>query len=54
MRLYKSPGGMWHYETERDGKLYWSSLHTRNEDMAKIAYERIKAMLEKSETPEEK
>lgn len=32
--LYRSDKGIWRYEAERDGKLYWSSLGTRNETAA--------------------
>ena len=48
LRLYQSPRGIWHYEFERDGKLYWASLHTRSERIAQASYKRIKAKLEKT------
>ena len=39
LRLYCSRRGIWRYEFERDGKVYWSSLHTRSESNARARYE---------------
>jgi hypothetical protein len=30
VRVYQSDKGIWHYEFERNGKVYWASLRTRN------------------------
>ena len=52
LRLYQSERGIWHYEIERWGKVYWSSLHTRDEVKARGMYERIKKTLDEwSEAP---
>ena len=41
IRLYQGANGIWRYEIERRGKVYWSSLHTRNEAHARGVYERM-------------
>ncbi len=45
LRLYQSDKGIWRYEVERYGKVSWSSLHTRDERVARATYERIKARI---------
>ena len=40
-RLYQADNGIWRYEIERTGKVYWSSLHTRDEAKARGVYERM-------------
>ena len=44
-RLYQADNGIWRYEIERTGKVYWSSLHTRDEAQARGVYERMAKML---------
>ena len=41
IRLYQADNGIWRYEIERTGKVYWSSLHTRDEAKARGVYERM-------------
>lgn len=47
LRLYRTDKGIWHYEIERDGRVYWSSLHTKKEILARARFERIKAAYER-------
>jgi hypothetical protein len=53
VRLYRSEKGIWHYEVERDGALYWSSLHTRSEQVARAKYERLEAVAKSYNEPNE-
>jgi hypothetical protein len=48
VRMYRSTGGIWRYDIERDGKFYWSSLHTRDEQKARAKYEQMKARMKKA------
>jgi hypothetical protein len=48
VRLYCSRKGIWHYVVERDGKLSWSSLKTRDEKKARQRFEEIKARFEEA------
>jgi hypothetical protein len=41
VRLYLSEKGIWCYEFERDGKIRWSSLCTRDEGEARKIYEHL-------------
>ena len=41
IRLFQADNGIWRYEIERWGKVYWSSLRTRDEAKARDVYERI-------------
>ncbi len=45
MRLYRSETGIWHYETERDGRMRWASLHTRDENKARRKYDNLRAAI---------
>ena len=45
IRLFRGDNGIWRYEIERTGKVYWSSLHTRDEARARGVYERIERTL---------
>ena len=45
IRLFRGENGIWRYEIERTGKIYWSSLHTRDEARARGIYERIERTL---------
>lgn len=47
LRLYRSEKGIWRYDLERDGKLFWASLHTRDEREARETYAKIKVNYEK-------
>jgi nitric oxide synthase oxygenase domain/subunit len=47
--MFRSDRGIWRYEVERNGRLYWSSLHTRDEKKARTKYERMKAAYEAAE-----
>ena len=49
LRLYRSEKGIWRYEIERDGKIYWSSLRTRDKRKAVEYYERYKESLERGQ-----
>ena len=52
-RLYRSEKGIWRYEIERDGRLYYASLHTRDEAHARGMYARIAKVLSDWETEKE-
>ena len=45
IRMYLSEKGIWRYEFKRLGQIYWASLHTRNEDVARAKYEEIMARI---------
>jgi hypothetical protein len=45
IRLYRSDKGIWRFEMERDGTLYWASLLTRDEAKARAKYERMERIL---------
>lgn len=51
LRLYQSDKGIWRYEIARDGRVTWSSLHTRDECIARAAYERIVATYARPKPP---
>jgi len=39
VRMYRHTNGIWRGEIDRDGKLYWFSLDTRNEAVARRKWE---------------
>ena len=41
LRIYQSDKGIWHYEIERNGKITWSSLRTRDEGEARRKFARM-------------
>lgn len=41
LRLYRSDKGVWRYDLNRDGKVYWSSLRTRDEAKARMLYAKM-------------
>jgi hypothetical protein len=45
LRLYQSDKGIWRYEIERNGKVYWTSLRTRSRTKAERDYRRMKQWL---------
>ena len=45
LRLYQSDRGIWRYDIERNGKVYYASLHTRDEARARAFYERMEKTL---------
>ena len=45
LRLYQSENGIWRYDIERNGKVYYASLHTRDEAKARAVYERMEKTL---------
>ena len=49
VRLFRSERGIWRYEIEKRGKIYWASLNTRDEVKARTWYERMKQTIEQWE-----
>jgi len=45
-RLYRSDKGIWRYDIERNGKVYYASLHTRDEGKARSVYNRMAKTLD--------
>ena len=48
VRLFRAANGMWHYEIDRDGRLYWSSLGTRDEAKARARYQHMQEVFDEA------
>jgi hypothetical protein len=54
VRLYRSAKRIWRYEIERDGVIRWSSLHTRDEVVAREKYRKLQEIFAIAEANEKR
>ena len=47
VRLFQSEKGIWRYEIEKRGKVFWASLNTRDERKAREFYERMERTIDR-------